>query len=210
MSNLCGMVQTYLNSWLIVIHNVSLITMLFLLHIILPVWSRPEPWRAAARCCFLTVDRRLLVSSVPSYSASSQTTNWPEMQHCTMGHRDGPGSHLSTICSSLTSQVQTVGSPSMSSIISTATPGLSLPHLLIVLLIPLSLSARTHSSVLIESPAAGQLRCCCAWSCFTASPLDYWAFLEVCHLHWQVNSWLGCLLSGCFCSSDQLRGKFAH
>lgn len=28
-------------------------------------------------------------SCVPSYSASSQTTNWPEMQHCTEGYRVG-------------------------------------------------------------------------------------------------------------------------
>lgn len=31
---------------------------------------------------------------VPSYSASSQTTNWPEMQHCTVGHRYGPAINL--------------------------------------------------------------------------------------------------------------------
>lgn len=169
------MVQTYLNSWLIVIHNVSLITMLFLLHIILPVWSRPEPWRAAARCCFLTVDRRLLVSSVPSYSASSQTTNWPEMQHCTMGHRDGPGSHLSTICSSLTSQVQTVGSPSMSSIISTAIPGLSLPHLLIVLLVPLSERKDTQqcSDWVSCCRSAEVLLCLELLHCFTAGLLSF-------------------------------------
>lgn len=52
-----------------------------LFHIILP-----------AECCYLALHmlRLKFLSSVPSYSASSQTTNWPEMQHCTMGHRDGP------------------------------------------------------------------------------------------------------------------------
>lgn len=41
-------------------------------------------------CLFFTV----AVSLFPCYSASSQTPNWPEMQHCTLGLRTHSHSHF--------------------------------------------------------------------------------------------------------------------
>lgn len=39
-------------------------------------------------CKWWEAELQLILPSVPSYSASSQTISWPEMQHCTMGHRE--------------------------------------------------------------------------------------------------------------------------
>ncbi len=56
------------------------------------LWNSPVSFWNSLAVCDLSRD---FLSSVPSYSASSQTTNWPEMQHCTMGHRDGPAKNHS-------------------------------------------------------------------------------------------------------------------